>query len=96
MLFNSLEFALFLPIVFLIYWAIGYAPLNDRRRLRLQNAFVVLASYVFYGWWDGRFLLLITFTSFCSWASGLLIHQSQITNHQLPITNQPKPSFGLG
>jgi D-alanyl-lipoteichoic acid acyltransferase DltB (MBOAT superfamily) len=39
----------------------------------MQNAFVVVASYVFYGWWDWRFLLLIAFTSFCSWGSGLLI-----------------------
>ena len=73
MLFNSIEFAFFLPIVFLIYWAIGYAHINDRLKLRLQNAFVVIASYVFYGWWDWRFLLLIAFTSFCSWGSGLFI-----------------------
>lgn len=73
MLFNSIEFALFLPIVFLIYWAIGYAHINDKHKLRLQNVFVVIASYVFYGWWDWRFLLLIAFTSFCSWGSGLLI-----------------------
>lgn len=77
MLFNSIEFALFLPIVFLIYWAIGYAHINDQLKLRLQNAFVVIASYVFYGWWDWRFLLLIAFTSFCSWGSGLLINPSQ-------------------
>lgn len=73
MLFNSIEFVFFLPIVFLIYWAIGYAHINDRLKLRLQNAFVLIASYVFYGWWDWRFLLLIAFTSFCSWGSGLLI-----------------------
>ena len=73
MLFNSLEFALFLPIVFIIYWAIGYAHINDRLKLRLQNAFVLVASYVFYGWWDWRFLLLIAFTSVCSWGSGMLI-----------------------
>ena len=73
MLFNSVEFAIFLPIVFLIYWAIGYARINDSLKLRLQNAFVVVASYVFYGWWDWRFLILIAFTSFCSWGSGLLI-----------------------
>ena len=73
MLFNSIEFAIFLPIVFIIYWAIGYAKINDSLKLRMQNAFVVLASYVFYGWWDWRFLLLIAFTSFCSWGSGLLI-----------------------
>ena len=73
MLFNSIEFAFFLPLVFLIYWAIGYAKIGDTLKLRLQNAFVVIASYVFYGWWDWRFLLLIAFTSFCSWGSGLLI-----------------------
>ena len=73
MLFNSLEFVIFLPIVFFIYWVIGYAKIGDTLKLRLQNAFVVIASYVFYGWWDWRFLLLIAFTSFCSWGSGLLI-----------------------
>ena len=77
MLFNSIEFAFFLPIVFLIYWAIGYAHIGDRLKLHLQNAFVVVASYVFYGWWDWRFLLLIAFTSFCSWGSGLLIGSAQ-------------------
>ena len=75
MLFNSLEFALFLPIVFAIYWLLG-------KRLRLQNAFVVLASYVFYGWWDWRFLLLIAFTSLCSWGSGLLINRTPYTVHR--------------
>ncbi len=74
MIFNSLEYLLFLPIVFAIYWLLG-------KRLRLQNAFVVLASYVFYGWWDWRFLLLIAFTSLCSYASGLLIHRTPYTIH---------------
>ncbi|MBQ7439256.1 MAG: MBOAT family protein [Paludibacteraceae bacterium] len=76
MLFNSIEFAFFLPLVFLIYWAIGYAHINETLKLRLQNAFVLVASYVFYGWWDWRFLLLIAFTSFCSWGSGLFIGQA--------------------
>lgn len=67
MLFNSLEFALFLPIAFLLYWFVF------NKNLRLQNLFVVAVSYVFYGWWDWRFLFLIAFTSFCSWESGLLI-----------------------
>lgn len=66
MLFNSLEFALFLPIVFAIYWLLkGY--------LAWQNLFVVVSSYVFYGYWDYRFLALIALTSFLSWASGILI-----------------------
>lgn len=69
MLFNSIEFLVFLPIVFAIYWLL-------RKHLKLQNLFVVLASYVFYGWWDWRFLILIAFTSFCSWGSGLLIEKS--------------------
>ncbi len=73
MVFNSIQFALFLPIVFIIYWLL-------RKNLKLQNLFVVLASYVFYGWWDWRFLILIAFTSFCSWGSGLLIKQSAISN----------------
>ena len=70
MLFNSLEYLFFLPIVFAIYWLL-------RNQLKLQNLFVVLASYVFYGWWDYKFLLLIAFTSLCSYASGLLIDKSK-------------------
>lgn len=69
MLFNSLEFAIFLPIVFALYWLLN-------KHLRWQNLFVVVASYLFYGWWDWRFLILIAFTSFCSWGSGLLIDKS--------------------
>ena len=78
MLFNSIEYLFFLPIVFLIYWVIGYAKINDSLKLRMQNAFVVIASYVFYGWWNWRFLLLITFTSVWSWISGL--HLARIDN----------------
>ena len=74
MLFNSVQFAVFLPIVFVLYWFVfGRMMCGWRWRLRAQNTFVVVASYVFYGWWDWRFLLLIAFTSFCSWGSGLLI-----------------------
>ena len=69
MLFNSFEFALFLPVVFLLYWFVF------NRSLRAQNLFVVGASYLFYGWWNWRFLLLIAFTSLCSYASGLLINR---------------------
>ena len=52
MLFNSLPFAVFLPIVFAVYWAL-------RNSLRSQNVMLLVASYVFYGWWDARFLSLI-------------------------------------
>ena len=57
MLFNSIQFAIFLPIVFAIYWS------AFRQKLRWQNAFIVLVSYLFYGWWDWRFLSLIIFSS---------------------------------
>ena len=56
----------FLPVVFALYWVL-------RRQVRWQNLLVVAASYIFYGWWDWRFLLLIAFTSACSYFSGLII-----------------------
>lgn len=68
MLFNSIEFLFFLPIVFLLYWFV-FKP------LKWQNLLVVIVSYIFYGWWDWRFLLLIAFTSFCSFISGILIER---------------------
>ena len=78
MLFNSIQFAIFLPIVFLLYWFVFDRFISKSKwQLRLQNAFVVVASYVFYGWWDWRFLLLIAFSSFCSWGSGLLIGKTE-------------------
>ncbi len=73
MLFNSIEFALFLPIVFLLYWFVV------NRNVRLQNMFVVAVSYLFYGWWDWRFLILIAFTSLCSYYSGILIERARFT-----------------
>lgn len=66
MLFTSIEFMVFLPVVFALYWVL-------RRQVRWQNLLVVAASYLFYGWWDWRFLLLIAFTTACSYASGLMI-----------------------
>ena len=57
---------LFLPVTFLLYWFV-FKP------LRWQNLFLVAASYLFYGWWDYRFLFLIALTTLFSYASGLLI-----------------------
>ncbi len=65
MLFNSLTFLVFLPIVFLLYWGLG------RRRVRLQNAFLLVASYIFYGWWDWRFLSLIFLSSLVDYLAGM-------------------------
>ena len=73
MLFNSIEFAVFLPVVFLLYWFVF------NRSLKMQNIFIVIASYVFYAWWDWRFLGLIAFTSLSSYFSGLLIDRYRDT-----------------
>ena len=65
MLFNSLDFAIFLPVVFLLYWFI------TNKNLKLQNFLIVVASYFFYGWWDWRFLSLILFSTIVDYTVGL-------------------------
>lgn len=65
MLFNSFEFLIFLPLVFLAYWFVF------QKNIKLQNAFILLASYVFYGWWDWRFLGLIILSSAVDYWCGL-------------------------
>lgn len=67
MLFNSFEFILFLPTVFLLYWFVF------NRSLKGQNLFILIASYVFYGWWDWRFLGLIAFSSIVDYLLGYQI-----------------------
>ena len=71
MLFNSIEFAIFLPLVFGLYW------LLPRRNVPLQNFFLLLASYVFYGWWDWRFLSLILLSSMADFLVGLGLGAAQ-------------------
>jgi D-alanyl-lipoteichoic acid acyltransferase DltB (MBOAT superfamily) len=71
MIFNSIEYALFLPVVFFLYWFVfDKWNAKTKNQVRWQNAFVLVASYVFYDWWDWRFLVLIAFTSLCSYLSG--------------------------
>jgi len=65
MLFNSIDFAIFLPIVFILYWFV------TNRNLTLQNVLIVVASYIFYGWWDWRFLSLIVFSTLIDYSVGL-------------------------
>lgn len=71
MLFNSLDFAIFLPIIFILYWFV------TQRNLKLQNLLIVLASYVFYGWWDWRFLSLILFSTVIDYTIGLFLYKEQ-------------------
>ncbi len=57
MLFNSVDFAIFLPVVFVLYWFVF------SNSLKYQNLLIVASSYMFYGWWDWRFLGLIVFST---------------------------------
>ena len=70
MLFQTIEFAIFFPIVFAIYWILS------GRNLRIQNAWLVLASFVFYGWWDWRFLGLMIFSAGIDYVTALYIDRS--------------------
>jgi D-alanyl-lipoteichoic acid acyltransferase DltB (MBOAT superfamily) len=72
MLFNSIEFAIFLPVVFLLYWFVV------NRNLKVQNFLLLAASYVFYGWWDWRFLSLIIFSSLVDYIIGLQLHKTDV------------------
>ena len=77
MLFNSFEFLIFLPIVFLLYWFVfDYAMRGCKCQLLWQNLLIVVASYVFYGWWDWRFLILIAITTVLSFLSGIGIEKA--------------------
>lgn len=78
MLFNSIDFGIFLPIVFILYWFV------TNKNLKLQNLFIVIASYIFYGWWDWRFLSLIFFSSLMDYFIGLgLLKQENLTKRKV-------------
>jgi len=71
MLFNSIDFIIFLPIVFLLYWFVTY------KNVKLQNLLILIASYIFYGWWDWRFLSLIIFSSFVDYTLGIKLRREE-------------------
>ncbi|MFN4762620.1 MBOAT family O-acyltransferase [Gillisia sp. Q332] len=75
MLFNSFEFLIFLPIVFLIYWLF-------KDNLRIQNIIILISSYIFYGWWDYRFLALILISTIIDYTIGLGIQETKSKNHK--------------
>ena len=68
MLFNSIDFAVFFPLVFILYWVL-------HKNLRIRNIFLLIVSYIFYGWWDWRFLFLIIFSSLLDYLLGKLIYK---------------------
>lgn len=67
MLFNSIDFAVFFPIVFICYWFV------TSRNLKLQNGLLIVSSFVFYGWWDWRFLFLLLFSSLVDFFVGIAL-----------------------
>jgi alginate O-acetyltransferase complex protein AlgI len=73
MLFNSLDFAIFLPVVFILYWFV------TNKDLKAQNALLLAASYFFYACWDWRFLFLLLFSTLLDYFTGL---KMQSTNDQ--------------
>lgn len=78
MLFGSVDFAVFLPIVFLIYWRLASVS------LKVQNAFVLVSSYLFYGWWDWRYLSLIALSTVADYWVGLkMVDTEEATRRRL-------------
>ena len=81
MIFNSIDFAFFLPIVFILYWLVS------DQNLRLQNFLIVAASYIFYGWWDWRFLALILISSLVDYFVGLgLLKQENLNKRKILLS----------
>ena len=76
MLFNSIDFAVFLTLVFGVYWFLV------ARSLKLQNLFLLVMSYVFYGWWDWRFLSLIFMSSLIDFLVGRAIEATPDPNRR--------------
>ena len=76
MLFNSIDFAIFLPIVFILYWFVF-------KDLKKQNVLIVAASYTFYGWWDYRFLGIIIISTVVDFFVGKTLAKEHQNNRKL-------------
>ena len=74
MLFNSIGFAIFLPIVFALYW------FATKGNLKLQNILLLVASYFFYACWDYRFLFLLIFSTLLDYYTGIKMHGAKNQN----------------
>ena len=90
MFFNSIDFAIFLPVVFVLYWYV------TAKNLQLQNLLIVVASYVFYGWWDWRFLTLIFFSTIVDFLVGKgLQKQTKVSKRKLLLWTSIAVNLGL-
>lgn len=90
MLFNSITFLIFLPIVFILYWFVV------NKNLKLQNFFILVASYVFYGWWDYRFLSLLFISSVIDYIVGIGLGKTENgRNRKLLLITSLVSNLGL-
>ncbi|MFN3998541.1 MBOAT family O-acyltransferase [Algoriphagus sp.] len=90
MLFNSVEFAVFLPLVFALYWIL------KKKGVGAQNIFLLAASYFFYGWWDWRFLFLILFSTLTDFYLGKAISaEFSVRKRKLLLTCSILINLGL-
>lgn len=88
MLFNSIVFLLFFPIVFICYWSV------PKEKIKVQNILLLVASYIFYGWWDWRFLGLIAFSTIVDYVLGIKIDSSE-TRKKLYLIASISTNLGL-
>src|SRR5436190_14630277 len=77
MLFNSIDFAIFLPIVFLLYW------FGAKGNLKFQNILLLVSSYFFYACWDYRFLFLLVFSTLLDYFTGIKIHEASTRSKKI-------------
>ena len=77
MLFNSIDFGIFLPVVAVLYWTVF-----NRHGVRLRNAFLLACSWFFYGMWDWRFLGLLIFSSTMDYTLGRLIGRTDVNDRR--------------
>ncbi len=74
MLFNSIDFAIFLPVIFILYWFVF------NKTIKTQNALIAVSSYIFYGWWEWEFLALIFFSTVVDYSIGLKLFREKIVS----------------
>ena len=90
MTFQSIEYLIFFPIVFLLYWIVG------NKNKMIQNSILVIASLVFYGWWDWRFLGLLLFTAFSTYIAGLLMGNESLSDNKRRLISAMSILLNLG
>ncbi|NRA92843.1 MAG: MBOAT family protein, partial [Psychroserpens sp.] len=89
MLFNSIDFAVFLPMVFVLYWWFA------KYSLKWQNIVLLVASYIFYGWWDWRFLSLILFSTLVDYVVGMSLNTSSGSKRKWLLFTSVGVNIGL-